>query len=61
MDLKTWNPITNPIKMLSGKLQDGLKMYILLRGARATGLCQVGKSSAPDIKQNAKSARIMLL
>jgi hypothetical protein len=36
-------------------------MYISLRGARATGLCQIGKSSAPGIKQNAKAVQIMLL
>jgi hypothetical protein len=59
--LKHWNQITNPIKMLSGKLKDGLKMYLSLRGARATGLCQIGKSSAPGIKQHAKAVRIVLL
>jgi hypothetical protein len=46
---------------LSGKLKDCLKMYISLRGARATGLCQIGKSSAPGIKQNAKAVQIVLL
>jgi hypothetical protein len=42
--LKHWNQITNPIKILSGKLKDGLKMYLSLRGARATGLCQISKT-----------------
>jgi hypothetical protein len=59
--LKHWNEITSPIEMLSGKLKYGLKMCISLRGARATGLCQIGKSSAPGIKQNAKAVRIVLL
>jgi hypothetical protein len=49
------------LEMLSGKLKDGLKMCISLRGARATGLCQIGKSSAPGIKQNVIAVRIMLL
>jgi hypothetical protein len=61
MDLKTLESKTNPTETLSGKLKDGLKMYIPLRGARATGLCQIGKSSAPGIKQNAKAVRIALL
>jgi hypothetical protein len=59
--LKHWNQIIYPIETLSGKLKDGLKMYISLRGARATGLCPIGKSSAPGIKQNAKALRIVLL
>jgi hypothetical protein len=59
--LKHWNQITNPVETLSSKLKDGLKMCISLRGARATGLCRIGKSSAPGIKQNAKAVRIVLL
>jgi hypothetical protein len=47
--------------MLSCKVKDGLKMYISLRGARETGLCQIGKSSALGIKQNAKAVWIVLL
>jgi hypothetical protein len=56
-----FHQITNPIETLSGKLKDGLKIYIALRGARATGLCQIGKSSAPGRKQNAKAVWIVLL
>jgi hypothetical protein len=59
--LKHWNQITNPIEMLTSKLKDGLKMSISLRGARATGLCQIGKSSAPGIIQNAKAVWLVLL
>jgi hypothetical protein len=47
--------------MLSGKLKDGLKIYISLRGARATGLCQSGRRSTPGIKQNVEAVRMVLL
>jgi hypothetical protein len=59
--LKHWNKKTNPIETLSGKLKDGLKMYISLRGARATSPCQIGKGFTPGIKQNAKAVQIVLL